>query len=241
MSQETRELELVNGAINQAQRIVLTQETPKAAIKERRGRGGKTLSYVEHGWVTKTLNEAFGWAWSWDILEWRLVPDDSPVEAFVLGRLTVHSQRGDLTKTQFGGHQINRAKSSGDIISIADDLKAASSDALKKAASLLGIALDLYSSDEPLSLENGGNAEPELERADPDAIRSGNGAFENAGKAIRWGYNQGAFEAFTHAKNAYNKLKDEKQPTTPEEMAELWRNEVADRLEAEESGTVVEF
>jgi hypothetical protein len=41
--------------------------------------------------------------------------------------------------------QITRKKDSGEVISLGDDLKAAATDALKKAATLLGVGLHLYS------------------------------------------------------------------------------------------------
>jgi len=134
-------------AVTEAQRQILTQKTPAEAIRHRSGPGGRQLAYVEHRWVNEQLNLAFDWQWSWDIVEWRLIPtEQEPQEAFVLGRLTVHTPRGDLTKTQFGSSDVKRDRK-GNVLSIGNDLKAASSDALKKAASLLGLALDLYGSE----------------------------------------------------------------------------------------------
>ncbi len=46
-----------------------------------------------------------------------------------------------VTKAQFGGVGIKFNRSSGKPISIADDLKAAASDCLKKCDSMLGIAM----------------------------------------------------------------------------------------------------
>ena len=48
-----------------------------------------------------------------------------------------------IVKMAFGGSSITRDRE-GRALSLADDLKAAGSDALKKAASLLGVALELY-------------------------------------------------------------------------------------------------
>ena len=141
---------ITHEAVTDAQRTILTQKTPTEVIKHRKGRGGRQFAYVEHAWVTEQLNLAFNWAWSWEILEWRLVPEDEPAEVFVLGRLTVHTPRGDIVKSQFGQSDIKRDQA-GNILGIGDDLKAASSDGLKKAASLLGLALDLYRSDEDRS------------------------------------------------------------------------------------------
>ncbi len=135
--------------MSDSQRAVLTQRTPSAVVKQRRGPGGLKFSYVEHSWVTRTLNEAFAWNWSWEILEWRLIPQDEPNEVFVLGKLTVNTPTGTITKQQFGSASVKRSKSSKKPLSVGDDLKAASSDALKKCASLLGLALDLYSKDAP--------------------------------------------------------------------------------------------
>ncbi|MDQ4075235.1 MAG: RAD52 family DNA repair protein [Chloroflexota bacterium] len=138
----------VPGALNEGQIAILTQRTPTYAIKQRQGRGGMTFSYVEHAWVTEKLNEAFGFNWQWEVVEYRLFPDDQDAqEVTVLGKLTVKTAGGDtVTKMQFGSSDVKRTKQ-GNIISIGDDLKGASSDALKKCASLLGLALDLYSRD----------------------------------------------------------------------------------------------
>ena len=50
----------------------------------------------------------------------------------------------------------------GEIVSVADDLKAASSDALKKAASMLGIALEQYGAtrDAGVSQRSGASRQP---------------------------------------------------------------------------------
>jgi hypothetical protein len=63
----------------------------------------------------------------------------------VIGQLNA----GGIVKSQFGSSRITRAKETGDIISLADDLKAAATDALKKAATLLGVGLHLYRNELP--------------------------------------------------------------------------------------------
>jgi hypothetical protein len=153
--------------INTAQQTILTQTTPPNVVKTRKGRGGKTLSYVSHDYVTRTLNEAFNFAWSFDILSERFIGGDNPSEVVVKGQLTVHGPNGDLTKTQFGGSDVKRLKN-GNTISIADDLKSAASDALKKCASLLGVALDLYGNTPPAA------ADPQPAQAQPRQPTNGN-------------------------------------------------------------------
>src|SRR5437016_10770776 len=45
---------------------------------------------------------------------------------------------------QFGVSQLTREKNGGALVSLGDDLKAASTDAMKKCATFLGVGLHLY-------------------------------------------------------------------------------------------------
>jgi hypothetical protein len=57
----------------------------------------------------------------------------------------------NVVKTQFGSSLITRAKETGEIVSLADDLKAAATDSLKKCATLLGVGPHLYNVDRSLN------------------------------------------------------------------------------------------
>jgi hypothetical protein len=141
---------LLMQTLSEAQVDFLMQRTPKREIKMRQGRGGLQFAYVEHGYVTERLNLVFGFNWDFEIVDKQILEDEVIVEA----RLTVRTPGGQtIVKTQFGGAEIKRHASgtrSGKPLSIADDYKAAASDALKKCASLLGIGLDLYGRDRPV-------------------------------------------------------------------------------------------
>jgi len=63
----------------------------------------------------------------------------------------------------------------------------------------------------------------EIERATPEL-------FPNSETAIAWGFEQGAFEALEHARNAYKKLKTDRNPQSAREMAAFWVAEVQERL-----------
>lgn len=120
---------------NQKKEIQLT--TPDQFIKERRGRGGKNVKYVEGGYVIARLNQIFG------IINWSFEEVDrveSDKEVSVLGRLTIHDHKGgySVKKEQWGQSDIQ------DNVPLGDTRKAAATDALKKCASLFGIALDVY-------------------------------------------------------------------------------------------------
>lgn len=129
--------------------------TPKNMIKSRQGRGGKNFDYVEVGYVVTRLNEVFNYLWDFEITEQQV----GKTQVWVKGLLTVHLKPGfSIRKSAFGGAEMkmwdkmwsNTDKTyvdhprKGMPIDMGDDLKAAAADALKKAASLIGIASDIY-------------------------------------------------------------------------------------------------
>ena len=124
-------------------REILEQPFGPEQIKQREGNFGKTLDYIEGHAVIQRLNDAFDADWSFSIVRHDVLEDTD--EVIVLGEL----KAGSVVKTQFGSSRITRARESGEIISLADDLKAAATDALKKAATLLGVGLHLYRNDPP--------------------------------------------------------------------------------------------
>jgi hypothetical protein len=138
--------------VSDAQRTILSQQTPKSEVRVRQGKGGMTLRYVDHAYVTRLLNNAFGWAWDFEILETELLTwDDKPFEVRCIGRLTVHANGATIVKTQCGSQAIEMLRDGSKPVTIGDAYKGSASDALKKCASLLGIALDLYDSDAPVT------------------------------------------------------------------------------------------
>jgi hypothetical protein len=113
---------------------ILRRPFPPELIRQREGQDGKILSYLETHVVIERLNEGCD-TWSFELVQHHIYK----VEVVVVGKLTADG----IVKMAFGGSAItlNRA---GKVVSLADDLKAAASDALKKAASMLGVGLELY-------------------------------------------------------------------------------------------------
>jgi len=143
-----------------ALRRIATQATPPSEIRVRVGRGGMKLKYTDGAYVIRTLNQAFGW--DWDFVadnEELLLNNGKPFEVKVRGILTVRLNGQAVTKTQFGCQPIEMLKSGESPVSLGDAYKGAATDAMKKCASLLGIALDLYDSD--YKAEKYAEAEPE--------------------------------------------------------------------------------
>lgn len=116
-------------------RDVLCRPFPPEQVRQRQGQGGKVLSYVETHAVIARLNEGCD-TWDFTVEKYEVLEDD----VVVLGKLVIE---GAMTKFAFGGSSITRDHE-GRVVSMADDLKSAASDALKKSASLVGIGLELY-------------------------------------------------------------------------------------------------
>lgn len=115
-------------------RDLLTRPFRQDQLKQRKGNLGKTVTYVEIASVIERLNEACD-SWDFEVVKY----EAKDGEAIVLGKLTADG----VTKMAFGGASITVDKE-GSIVSLADDLKSAMADAVKKAASMLGVGLELY-------------------------------------------------------------------------------------------------
>jgi hypothetical protein len=115
-------------------REVLCRPFTAEQVRSRPGQHGKTVSYIDVAAVITRLNEGCD-AWSFEVVSHKVEAD----EVIVLGKLTADGQ----VKMHFGGTSITLEKE-GRAVSVADDLKAAASDALKKCASLFGVALEMY-------------------------------------------------------------------------------------------------
>jgi hypothetical protein len=129
-------------------RDVIERPFERELVRTRRGNFGAALSYVEGPEYIRRLNEAFDGMWSFEVVEYQILERD----VIVLGRL----QAGGVVKVAFGGASIKRGAQTNESLNLADDLKAAATDALKKACSLLGIGLHLYA--ESMTADDRGEA-----------------------------------------------------------------------------------
>jgi len=161
---EASDLSLVeDNNLNANQLALILKRTPKQYVKQRPAKGGGTWEYVTGGYVKKCLNLMFGWDWDFEIIDEKILHG----EAIVKGRLTCRSAGKTIIKMQFGNKDIMYRKQNQDEIqkgidkiplSIGNDLKAASTDALKKCAAEIGIANDIYNKEDfkevKVALEN---------------------------------------------------------------------------------------
>jgi len=117
-------------------REVLERQFDDAQLKTKTGTFGNQVTFIGGAAVIARLNEAFDGNWSFEVIEHKLFED----EIVVLGKLSADG----ISKSQFGNTRITRHRDTGETVSIGDDLKAAGTDAIKKCATLFGVALHLY-------------------------------------------------------------------------------------------------
>ena len=170
-------------------REVLEKPFSPEQIKQRKGNFGKMLDYIEGYAVIQRLNDAFDGSWSFTIIHHEILKDSD--EVIVLGEL----KAGSVVKNQFGSSQITRAKETKNIISLSDDLKAAATDCIKKAATLFGVGLHLYNNNQTdhgsrrniQSRNNGGNGSNPY-RGNGNGNGNGNGQSRTNGKPFQSNY-----------------------------------------------------
>lgn len=151
---DASDLSLVNdNTMNEKQLAVMLKKTPAKFVKKRPAKGGGQWEYVTGGYMKKLLNLAFGFDWDFEIISETIQHG----EAIVKGRLTCRSNGKTITKMQFGNKDIVykkqtpaeiEAKAERIPLSIGNDLKAATTDCLKKCAAEIGFAADIYNKED---------------------------------------------------------------------------------------------
>ena len=123
----------------------LTKPFPREAVKQREGSRGKLLDYVEGHTVIRRLNEATGNRWNFSVLRIeerdRIVRMRDGEREVTEIKALVELDIPGLGKRQHVGVQLVGAGGGEDLY------KGAITDALKKAATLFGVALELYGDD----------------------------------------------------------------------------------------------
>lgn len=107
--------------------------------------GGRSLTYITGEQVVSRMNEVFGPYWDWCPDEPKIMGD----EVYLSGTLTVEIIPGsqnyghNVSRAAFGGATIKKSRQSGAMLSLGNDIKAADTDAFKKAAAKFGVGLYL--------------------------------------------------------------------------------------------------
>ena len=135
-------------------------------------KGGTSLTYIPVSEVITRLNKTLGVKeWSFEIISCgrdSLDPDYIVAHVRLIWRTDGTRPENVITRDGFGGQKIKRTKA-GDIVDLGDEMKGAVSDALKKAAQTLGVALYLARSEEAMLEEYSSEREQQIQEAvDPE-------------------------------------------------------------------------
>ncbi len=123
---------------------------PFATFKDTRG--GATFNYITGEQCISRLNTVLKpWNWSFKVLDHgiHVEADECWVSAELTATFTVDGERVTVTRQQFGSQKVKRSRSTGTPLDIGFDLKGATTDAMKKCATGIGVALYLSEKDNP--------------------------------------------------------------------------------------------
>jgi hypothetical protein len=135
-----------NKLLNTKQLNLLLGATPQNHKYKRPAKGGGTWDFVTGTYVKKVLNLMFGWDWDFQVKQFEY--NLQAKQCLVLGTLKVRTGGKEIIKEQFGRADIKFRKDGTLPLDLGNDLKAATTDSLKKCASELGIASDIYGKNE---------------------------------------------------------------------------------------------
>lgn len=165
MKLELNQVTRTKSILNQNQIQKLWNSTKGIYKYSRPAKGGGTWTYVKASYVRKVLDSVYGFNWDFEV-------DTSLGEAYEVAKTTgACIVKGTLVcrawydgswvpikKTQFGRAEVKFKKEKDEFgqrvpLDFGNDMKAAATDCLKKCASLLGVAQDVYEADEFIDIE----------------------------------------------------------------------------------------
>lgn len=162
MKQVTRTQSIFNE--NQVQKLF--NSTPIRSKYSRPAKGGGQWTYLKTGYVRRVLDSIFGFNWDFEVqtdlaeaFEVAKITKSCVVKGVLTGRVKVDGVWVPVRKTQFGRAEVKFKQNSTEPLDFGNDMKAATSDALKKCASLLGIGADVYDPEEFMAIEIVGSEE----------------------------------------------------------------------------------
>jgi hypothetical protein len=137
-TQETTQLSTMEKNIKD----LFKKKTDKKVILQRQGAGGRMFPYVPIDYVLSELDRVFG-------IYWEFIIDDvtkTEKQIIVRGKLVIKSPNGfSISRPGIGRKTLTFYKdSTTKLVDEGNDEKGAVADAIKKAASLFGVAADVY-------------------------------------------------------------------------------------------------
>lgn len=208
----TRNL-VINKIKEKTERISSTP-TPKNKIKKRKAKGGGLWSYATTDYFEDFLNVEFP-GWSFMLKDYKI--NGSGINQFIVAHVELYVNDEGVPRkiSDVGGSEVKfygkKNEREGDILDLPNDVKAATSDGLKRCCYRLGMARDLKTdpSDLTITEEQQGVLKDLLEFAQLKTI-------DTINKIVDKNINQANFETFVKEKivpiiknkwpDKYNKL-----------------------------------
>ncbi len=156
MSEEVISLntyEAITNGIQQASERIKNQETPEVEKFQNQG-----IDYVKLPYMLEQMGKEYP-IWSWEITNretFNVEIDGKIIPRFfiVQGKLKFFDNGVPREIAALAAHRIQYKKDKSDFVDIGNDIKAANTDCLKKALSMLGIASDVYQGETSQKPEN---------------------------------------------------------------------------------------
>lgn len=175
---------------NQIQKIF--NSTPARYKYDRPAKGGGNWTYIKSSYVRKVLDGVFGFNWNFDIettlaeaFEIAKLTKVCVVKGTLTGKVSVDGEWLEIRKTQFGRSEVKFKRDSNEPLDFGNDMKAATSDCLKKCASLFGIGADVYEAGEFMEIEIVGSLEnSDRAKATEKRIKAAKKAVESQGTKV---------------------------------------------------------
>lgn len=152
--------------LNQNQIQKIFNSTPAKYKYTRPAKGGGNWTYIKSSYVRKVLDGVFGFNWNFDIettlaeaFEVAKLTRTCVVKGTLTGKVHLDGEWLEISKTQFGRSEVKFKSGTDQPLDFGNDMKAATSDCLKKCASLFGIGADVYEADEFMEIEIIGSLE----------------------------------------------------------------------------------
>lgn len=173
-----------DSVLNQDQVQKIFNSTPARYKYRRPAKGGGEWTYIRASYVRRVLDSLFGFNWDFEVetslseaFEVAKLTKVCVVKGTLVGRVKHDGKWVEIKKTQFGRSEVKFKKNSSEPLDFGNDMKAATSDALKKCASLLGVGADVYEPEEFMEIEIEG-ATSEAEKHTEEKVAEARKALE---------------------------------------------------------------
>lgn len=146
--------------LNQNQIQKIFNSTPSKYKYSRPARGGGNWSYVRASYIRRTLDAIFGFYWDFDVetglgeaFDVAVKTGSCVVKGTITGRVKYGGNWLEISRTDFGRADVKFKKGTKEPLDFGNDMKAATTDCLKRCAARFGIAADVYDPGEFMEIE----------------------------------------------------------------------------------------